>query len=135
MGMHLKPSDSLAGLIVWSRLLVLQSKRLLLAVARRRLRRTGGERDRVEAETLRRETESAQNMFRASRAAGEFDAPSGLRLEARDRLIEQGKDAVARLRRTAQLQTAAQQFETATDVQMLEELIEEWGQAVRRVDS
>ena len=135
MGIHLKPSDSLADQVVWSRLLVLQSKRLLLGVARRRLRRTGEERDRVEAETLRRETESAQNIFRASRAAGELVAPSGLRLEARDRLIEQGKDAVARLRRTAQLQTAARQFETATDVQMLEELIEEWGQAVRRVDS
>jgi hypothetical protein len=131
-------TESVSEAIVTSRLLVLQSKRLLLASTERRLLGGGPQRpqahhDRLQedAERFRAQTETAQAAYRA--ALLKFGSP-----EAPDfwvitytRLIEMATALVAKLRAAAPELPPTERLEVATDVEALEDAIQRWRNQVR----
>jgi hypothetical protein len=124
-------TESSADKVVWSRLLVLQSKRLLLGCAQRRFRQTGTRDHWEKAERLRTEADEAQNAYRASQLEWGSPKTSEYWLVAYDRLIEKGNAVSAKLRSAASGLEAADRFEVATDVELLEDLIKSWRESVR----
>jgi hypothetical protein len=118
--------------IVWSRLLVLQSKRLLLSGALRRVRRTGARADRRWADRLRTDADHAEDAYRASQATYGSARPPAYWVAVCRRMIDQGEAAAARLKAEAPGLSAGERFERATDLQMLEELVDQWRVSANR---
>ena len=118
--------------IVWSRLLVLQSKRLLLGCALRRVRRTGSRADRWWAVRLRADADRAEDAYRASQATYGSTRPSAYWVAVCRRMIDQGEASTARLKADVPGLSAGERFERATDLQMLEELVDQWRLSANR---
>jgi hypothetical protein len=116
--------------VVWSWLLILQSKRLLLNFAESRLRRSENEEQRQRVARLRMETDTAQDSYRRAWLHRGSPMPSRHRVAEFGRLIAGLSAAAKRLRRAASGLPAARRFEMATDVQMLDDLVGQWQQAV-----
>jgi hypothetical protein len=117
--------------IITSRLLVLQSKRLMLSSALRRLDRTPDERGRLTAERLRMETDAAQHSYRSTILAFESTDSHEYWLVAYGRLLDMGGALVSRLRDAAPELPAGERFAASTDVEELETIIGGWTESMR----
>jgi uncharacterized Zn finger protein len=125
------PHHTIAADVAWSRLLVLQSKRLLLGGALRRMRRTADDESRARAEALRAEAEAAAGVYHAAEEAARFTPLTPSRVATCRRLIGRCRESANRMNELADRLDAASQYEIATDVQMFDELIELWNEPVR----
>jgi hypothetical protein len=124
------PPDA-AEALIGSRLMILQSKRLMLTSARRRLEESGIESLRQRVEHLSVETEQAQHAYRRTMLGfGSPDRPEYW-LVAYGRLIDAGSALVGRLRRAADDLPAAERYQVSTDVEMLEGIIDQWSRSMR----
>lgn len=117
--------------IISSRLLILQSKRLLLNSLQRRLESHGYDFLRSRIARLRAETETAQYLYRSSMLAWGSPADVEYWLVAYSRLIEVGNVVADRLREANEHLPPAERFQVAADVEMLEHMISMWTETMR----
>lgn len=121
-----------ARAIVSSRLLILQTKRLLLNSSQRRFDALGLDTLRQRVERLRLETDLAQHAYRATMLAYGSPAHADYWLVAYARLIEMGRALTSKLRDSAMSLAPAERYQASADVEMLETLIERWTEEMHR---
>jgi len=112
-----------ADAIITSRLLVLQSKRLMLNRALRQLEKSSDEARARKVERLRDEIESAQQNYRSSILAFESPDRHEYWLVAYGRLIDMGGALIAKLREAARDLPNDERYAASTDVEMLESIL------------
>jgi hypothetical protein len=117
--------------IITGRLLVLQSKRLLLTSALRRLDRTPDKARRRRAERLRSDIDSAQSTYRSTILNFESPESHEYWLVAYGRLIEMGGGLVARLRGAVPDLPVDERLAASTDLEELEAIIRGWTKSMR----
>jgi hypothetical protein len=120
-----------ADTVINSRLLVLQSKRLLLNSAQHRLDERGLEAHRERVDRLHREAADADVAYRATILLHGSPEQREYWLVAYGRLIEIGQALAGRLRASVDGMPAADRFEVSTDVEMLEDIVDRWTDAMR----
>lgn len=124
--------EATADQIINSKLLILQSKRLLLTSAERRLGDTGVQSLRARVEQLRTETATAQHGYRSSVLQLGSPRQRDYWLIAYSRLIEMGNALTTKLRNSAPGLPADERCELRADVEMLEGIVEGWTESKRR---
>jgi hypothetical protein len=117
--------------LVTGRLLVLQSKRLLLSSSERRLNETRFESLRGRVERLRVETAMAQYNYRESMLRWGTPDMHDYWPTAYGRLIEMGTLLSDRLRGAVEELPVEERFEVSTDVEMLESMVRRWSDSKR----
>jgi hypothetical protein len=117
--------------LVTGRLLVLQSKRLLLSSSQRRLKETRFESLRGQVERLRVETAMAQYNYRESMLRWGTPDMHDYWPTAYGRLIEMGTLLSDRLRGAVDDLPVEERFEVSTDVEMLESMVKRWADSRR----
>jgi hypothetical protein len=122
------PRDS----IITSRLLVLQSKRLMLDSIERRLDGLDSPRVRRRLEQLRMETDEAQDRYRRSILAFGSTEEIDYWVIAYSRLIEKGNVIVQKMREANLLLPAMERYQVSTDIERMEHLVEDWTESLRR---
>ncbi len=117
--------------IVSAHLNVVQSKRMLLSSAERRHRLHGGKSLLARADGLRDETDRAQRRYQS--IVLHFARPDSnqYRLVAYGNLIELAETLAAELRSSLDELPLSDRFEVATEVEMLENLIDIWREEQR----
>jgi hypothetical protein len=110
--------DTVADSIITSRLLVLQSKRLMLHSAQRRL-------DQRRVEELRAQAESAQHAYRKAMFSYGSPRDHDYWVIAYGRLIEMGRVLTLKLRE------AGNSDQVSPDLEMLEGMVTQWGRSMR----
>ena len=122
---------SIADSLISSRLLVLQSKRLILASLERRLQRRALESLRDRVRSLREETAKAQEQYSASMLRwGSPERPEYWPV-AYSRLVETADRLYTKMRRAVVEMPPAERYQLAAEVEMLEVLVEGWRKSVR----
>jgi hypothetical protein len=124
------PPDMVRTLVA-GRLLVLQSKRLLLKSSERRMHDSSYEALRGRVDRLRMETALAQYNYRQSMLRYGTPEMHDYWPTAYSRLIEMGVLLSDRLRDAADDLPAAERYEASTDVEMLESMVSRWSQSMR----
>lgn len=124
------PAVRFARDIITSRLLVLQSKRLILRCQQRRLDATK-EALRLEIEQLSVEAEDAQHRYRASMLAWGSPEFHDYWLIAYARLIEMGSVLTTRLREATTQLPLSERYQVSADVEMLEGIVGNWTESLR----
>jgi hypothetical protein len=117
--------------IITGRLLVLQSKRLLLSSALRRLDRTPDKARRRVAERLRSDIGSAQSTYRSTILNFESPESHEYWLVAYGRLIDMGGALVARLRGAVPDLPQDERLAASADLEELEAIIRGWTESMR----
>lgn len=117
--------------IITARLLILQSKRLMLNSLQRRLEEGGYEALTERLARLRAETDMAQHSYRTSMLAWGAADSVDYWLVAYGRLIEVGNVVVERLRAATDDLPPHERYQVAADVEMLEHMLAKWS-ATRR---
>lgn len=117
--------------VITSRLLILQSKRLLLHSAQRRLQQTGIQSMRRRVEALRLETDMAQHSYRLSVLKWGSPQQPDYWLVAYARLIDMGQALSTKLRAAVEELPSAEHAQVEADVEMLEDIIEHWVESMR----
>ena len=117
--------------IVSSKLLVLQSKRLLLASTENCLVKPGPEELRERAGHLRMQTDDAQHAYRAALLKWGSTETSDYWLVAYTKLIEKGNTLIAKLRSAAQELPPTDRVQMAVEVAVLEDAVERWREQIR----
>jgi hypothetical protein len=123
--------ESIGEAIVTSRLLVLQSKRLLLASTENCLVKPGPEELRERAGQLRTQTDNAQHAYRAALLKWGSPETSDYWLVAYTRLIEKGTALINKLRGAAEELPPTDRLQLATEVEVLEDAVLRWREEVR----
>lgn len=122
---------STADTLIGSRLMILQSKRLMLNSARRRLESSGLESMKERVDHLRVETEQAQHAYRKMMLGyGSAELPEYW-VVAYGRLIDAGGALARKLRHAAGGLPQAERHQVATDLKSLEGIIDEWTESMR----
>ena len=127
----MKMKREIAESIITSRLLVLQSKRLLLSSAERRLGLRKVESLIKRVDHLRAEVESAQHAYRLAVFAFGSPHDQDFWLVAYGRLIDVGRALTIRFREATAGMSAEERYEVSSDVQMLEEIVDHWTRSMR----
>jgi hypothetical protein len=117
--------------IIQSRLLILQSKRLMLNSLLRRIEGSPTQSLRSRAEYFRGETETAQHAYRSAMLDWGSVDTADYWLIAYARLIEMGNVLVTNLRGAAPGLPAAERYQAATEVEKLEKIVEQWSRSMR----
>lgn len=117
--------------LVVGRLLVLQSKRLLLHSSERRLNDSGADFLRERVDRLRVETTTAQYHYRESMLRWGSPKMQDYWPTAYGRLIEMGTSLSSKLRTAADDVPPAERYDIATDVEMLESMMKGWSRSMR----
>ncbi len=125
------PVDSIAETLISARLLMLQSKRLILATLERRLRQRPIEELRDRVEHMRMETDHAQNGYSTSMLRWGSPATPDYWPVAYRRLVEMAEKLSAKLRRSAPDLPPAERYQLAAEVEMLEVLVDSWRESLR----
>jgi len=112
--------------IAQSHALMFQSKLLLLNAANHSYRRTRTRKDLKRVEHFRSELHRAEAALRRTRLDQLSLENGDFWLEIYADLIDCATASLDRMRSAMSSREAADRFETATDVQMLEELIAQW---------
>ncbi len=112
--------------LITSRLLVLQSKRLMLNSVQRRLDETGSASLHAQIAELRRATDAAQHEYRACVLNWGTADNSDYWLIAYGRLIEMGTALCNKLRETSLQLPVSERYEVSADVKMLEDIVASW---------
>lgn len=122
------PKDS----IITSRLLVLQSKRLMLDAIERRLDSWNSADVRRRLEELRTETDAAQDRYR--RAILEWGSTEDVDywVMAYSRLIDKGNVIVKKMREANVVLPPMERYQVSADIEMMEHLVEDWTGSLRR---
>ena len=126
-------SESSGDQVVAARMLVFQSKLLLMNTANRRFRRTNAERDLKRVEHVRAELHRAEAALRRIELEGHHWSSPDYWLAVYASLVERATDALDRMTTASYGRPAAERFESATDIQMLEELIAQWTSRMRAI--
>jgi len=123
--------ESAGEAIVSSRLLVLQSKRLLLASTENCLVAPGPEQLRERAGRLRTQTEDAQHAYRA--ALLKYGSPErpDYWVVAYTKLIEKGTALITKLQSAAQGLPTSERLKLDIEVEVLEDAVGQWRENVR----
>ena len=121
----------IAPQIIASRLLVLQSKRLMLKCLERQLADTGRESLRQQIEDLRRQCDFCQHHYRRSVLL--YGTPESMNywVIAYSRLIEMGHTLALKLRDETGELPLAERYQVSADVEMLEEIVRSWNSSLR----
>jgi len=129
-------ADLMAGVriqLITSRLLILQSKRLMLHSLQRR--QDEGSRaelnERIEA--LQVQAERAQHAYRTYVLNWGTTRSSDYWVVAYSRLIEMGNALTTKLREATNDLAPAERYQVSADVEMLEEIVAAWGESLRTV--
>ena len=117
--------------VVTGRLLVLQSKRLMLASNERRFRKRKGEVLREAGERLRDDIDRAQRAYRSALVSLGTPRTPGYWPAAYSHLIDRADDLSGRLRSAAADSPQAGRYEIAVEVELLDQLIGEWRDSLR----
>ncbi|HEY6115863.1 MAG TPA: hypothetical protein VI172_07885 [Candidatus Dormibacteraeota bacterium] len=125
------PSSDVAQVLLLGRQLVLQSKRLLLASNERRFRVREGEGLREAGERLRGEVDGAQSAYRSALVKLGSPSTPGYWPAAYSHLIERADHLSGRLKSAAADTPHAGRYEIAVEVELLDELIDEWRDSLR----
>jgi hypothetical protein len=115
-----------AASIIMSRLLILQSKRLMLTSAERRLSNAGGDSLRGRVKRLRGEAAAAQYAYTSSILAFGSAGDRDYWVVAYSRLIQIGRVLTLRLRECAAGLPVAERYQASTDVEELEDIVKSW---------
>ena len=118
--------------IVTSRLLILQSKRLMLTSAQRRLDQHGLDSMRHRVERLRTETDMAQYSYRLAMLNYGSPAHIDYWVVAYGKLIEMASALSGKLRDSVVGLPPAERFQASADVEMLEEIMDHWAASMRK---
>ncbi len=117
--------------LISARLLMLQSKRLILATLERRLSLRPLESLRGRVEHMRVEADDAQDSYSSSVLRWGSPAIPDYWLVAYRRLVEMAEKLAAKLRVSAYDMPPAERYQLATEVEMLEELVDRWRASIR----
>ncbi|HKW06163.1 MAG TPA: hypothetical protein VJS19_01195 [Candidatus Dormibacteraeota bacterium] len=117
--------------IISARLLVLQSKRLMLASLERRFADSRAQELRTRLEVLKGEAAVAHHNYKD--AMLRYGAPdhAGYWLVAYTRLVEMGNALTQQLTAAVAELPADEQYEASTDIEMLERIVGRWREGVR----
>jgi hypothetical protein len=118
--------------IIMSRLLILQSKRLLLNSTERLAEETGMQSLQARVDRLRREANQAQHDYRAAMLRLGSPQQRDYWLIAYGRLIEMGQVLTGKLRTAALDLSPAERYEVSADVEMLEAVVDGWIASLKR---
>ena len=128
---EITPAASIAETLISARLLMLQSKRLILATLERRMRQRPLDELRGRVEEMRMETESAQHGYSTSMLRwGSPETPDYWPVAYR-RLVEMAERLSAKLRRSAPDLPPAERYQLAAEVEMLKVLVDGWRDSIR----
>jgi hypothetical protein len=117
--------------LISARLLMLQSKRLILATLERRLKMRPAESLRARVDHMRHETEDAQEHYSTSMLRwGSPESPQYWPV-AYGRLIDTADRLSAKLRQVAADLPFDDRYQLATEVEMIEALAEQWRDSIR----
>jgi hypothetical protein len=117
--------------IVSARLLVVQSKRLMLSSLLRRFRLRGEDSLKVRTDRFRDEADRANRNYRSAVLYwGQATSPE-FRLVAYGSLVDLAESLVLELRGTMAGLQPQDQFELATEVKVLEDFIDQWRRNAR----
>ncbi len=117
--------------LISARLLMLQSKRLILATLERRLRLRPRDSMRARVDHMRDETAAAhQNYCTTVLNFGSSDMPEYWPA-AYGRLVDTADQLTTKLRTVAGELPSRERYEVATEVEMLEKLLEGWRTSIR----
>jgi len=117
--------------IVTSRLLILQSKRLILRCKQKWLDANGEEWLRLEVEQMCLEAEDAQHRYRTTMLAWGSPEFQDYWLIAYARLIEMGSVLTTRLREATTQLPLGERYQVSADVEMLEDIVSNWTESLR----
>ena len=115
-----------------SRLLILQSKRLLLHSLERRAGEVGMESLQGRVERMRLDASQAQHDYRAAVLRLGSPQHKDYWVIAYSRLIEMGQVLTGKLRAAALDLSPAERYEISADVEMLETVVDGWTESMRR---
>jgi hypothetical protein len=117
--------------VISARLMILQSKRLMLGSLERRLSRSNPDDLQIRAETLRREAAHALDMYRGSVLAYGSPSHADYWLVAYGRLIDMGNALTKKLREATVTLPPEERYEISADVEMLEFIVGAWTESMR----
>lgn len=121
-----------ANTIISSRLLILQSKRLMLNSLQRRFERLGYEPLKGRIARVRAQADAAQHLYRVAVLAHGTPAEADYWLVAYGRLIEVANVVVHRLRDATDELPPPERYQVAADIEMLELMVEKWTESMRQ---
>jgi hypothetical protein len=124
---------TIAESIVTSRLLIVQSKRLMLSSAERRFRLHGGNSLGKRSEHFRADAARAHKSYQAAVLTWGRTTSHEFRIVAYTSLIVLAEKLVFELRGTIGTVGPGDQVQMATEVQVLEDLIQGWRESARPV--
>jgi len=128
---ELMPSASIAETLISARLLMLQSKRLILATLERRLRQRPVESLLGRVEHMRGETHNALDHYSTSMLRWGSPATPDYWPVAYRRLVETAEKLAAKLRHSASAMPPEERYQLAAEVEMLEDLVDKWRESIR----
>lgn len=117
--------------LITARLLVLQSKRLMLQGLERRNATVSTDSLNERIVRMRRDAERAQHLYRTTVLQVGTPESGGFWLIAYGRLIETGNALVRRLRNTAGHLPVEERYRVSADVEALEDIIDGWTRSMR----
>lgn len=118
--------------IIQSRLLVLQTKRLMLSSYERRLDQYGTDALRRRVERLRLDANQASHVYRTTVLKWGTADNSEYWLIAYARLIEMGHALTGKLRDAADELPVHERYHVSADVEALEDIVADWSRRMRR---
>ena len=118
--------------IIQSRLLVLQTKRLMLSSYERRLGQHGTDALRRRVERLRVDANQASHVYKASVLEWGTADTTEYWMVAYARLIEMGQALTNKLRSAAGELPPHERYHVSADVEALEEIVDDWRGRMRR---
>jgi len=119
--------------VLTSRLLILQSKRLMLDRYQRRLDRDEADDEaRLRVGVLRRQTDAAQHAYRSVILAWGSPENAEYWIVAYGRLIDMGTTLTQKLRDAVVELPLAERYQVSADVESLESIVGEWMEKMRR---
>lgn len=118
--------------IITSRLLVLQSKRLMLDATEKSLRTSNTTLVRSRIEELRIQTSAAQDRYRRAILAWGSTQDIDYWVIAYSRLIEKGNVIVKKMREANLLLAPKERYQVSTDIETMEHLVEDWTESLRK---
>ncbi len=123
--------ESAGSTLISAQLLVLQSKRLMLASAERRLGASDTEALRHRVDGLRQEADRAHGRYEEMVLEHGSAQTAGYWLVAYRRLIDSAETVRSKLRSVASQGPARDRFAIAAEVEALEHMLEGWSSSMR----
>jgi hypothetical protein len=128
----IRSNDALvADCLISARLLMLQSKRLILATLERRLNKQRRESLRPRVDRLRAETRRAHEQYTSSVLRWGTPERPEYWPAAYGRLVETADRLSTKLRLAAVELPPEERYQLSAEVEMLEELVERWRHSIR----